>query len=191
LQFLDVISHVCLFVLWLHFFVSDVYDAALMLKMDKQHITIPAASLWICFKIYDCETSKSKVKLSRYTPWRHTGGEEVQLLLILNLGTRWGWVVSVTPRPHFTPGERNTVIRERDGSTPLIPEPATWYCREPVTSTISHLPLKLSCPLYVALYRVRVIPRLCEPYAQPPNLNEHPFSEHVDTPPYRGVKGPT
>jgi hypothetical protein len=41
-------------------------------------------------------------------PWRHMGGEEVQLLLILNLGTRWGWVVSITPRPRFTPGERTT-----------------------------------------------------------------------------------
>jgi hypothetical protein len=28
-----------------------------------------------------------KVKQSRYTPWR---GEEVRLLLILDLGTRWG-----------------------------------------------------------------------------------------------------
>jgi hypothetical protein len=33
-------------------------------------------------------------------------GGEVQLLLILNLGTRWGWVVSITPRPRFTPRER-------------------------------------------------------------------------------------
>jgi hypothetical protein len=31
------------------------------------------------------------------------GGEEVQLLLILNLGTRWVWVVSITPQPHSTP----------------------------------------------------------------------------------------
>jgi hypothetical protein len=38
-----------------------------------------------------------KVKWSRHMPWRHMGGEEVQLLLVLNLGTRWGWVVSVTP----------------------------------------------------------------------------------------------
>jgi hypothetical protein len=28
----------------------------------------------------------------------------VQLLLILDLGSRWGRVVSVTPRPLFTPG---------------------------------------------------------------------------------------
>jgi hypothetical protein len=29
------------------------------------------------------------VKLSRYMPWRHMGREEVQLLLILTLGTKW------------------------------------------------------------------------------------------------------
>jgi hypothetical protein len=34
------------------------------------------------------------------------GGEEVQLLLILDLGTRWGWVASVMPRPRFILGER-------------------------------------------------------------------------------------
>jgi hypothetical protein len=39
-------------------------------------------------------------------PWRHVGGEEVQQILILHLDTRWGRVVSVTPRPRFTPGER-------------------------------------------------------------------------------------
>jgi hypothetical protein len=27
------------------------------------------------------------------------------LLLIHDLGTAWGWVVSVTPWPRFTPGE--------------------------------------------------------------------------------------
>jgi hypothetical protein len=32
--------------------------------------------------------------------------EKEQLLLTPGLGTRWGWVVSVTPRPLFTPGER-------------------------------------------------------------------------------------
>jgi hypothetical protein len=42
------------------------------------------------------------------------GAEEVQLLLILNLGTRWGWVVSIMPRPRFTPGERTpgTIVQE-------------------------------------------------------------------------------
>jgi hypothetical protein len=49
-----------------------------------------------------------KVEQSRYTPWRRLGGEELQLLLILDLGNRWGWAVSVTPRPRFTPGERTS-----------------------------------------------------------------------------------
>jgi hypothetical protein len=48
------------------------------------------------------------VKLSRYTPLRRFGGEEVYLLHIHDLGTRWGWVVSVTPRPRFTTGTHCT-----------------------------------------------------------------------------------
>jgi hypothetical protein len=31
-----------------------------------------------------------KEKQSLYTPWWRLGGEEIQLLLILDLGTRWG-----------------------------------------------------------------------------------------------------
>jgi hypothetical protein len=46
-----------------------------------------------------CVKSK-QVKLSCYM-----GREEVCLLLILNLGTRWEWVVSVMPQLRFTPGE--------------------------------------------------------------------------------------
>jgi hypothetical protein len=44
--------------------------------------------------------------MSYYTLRWRLGGEEVQLLLIADLGTRWGWVVSVTPRPCFSPGQR-------------------------------------------------------------------------------------
>jgi hypothetical protein len=36
------------------------------------------------------EIKKVKVKQSRYTPWRRLGGEEIQLLLIHDLGTKWG-----------------------------------------------------------------------------------------------------
>jgi hypothetical protein len=36
------------------------------------------------------QSKKKKVKLSRYMPWRHMEGKEEKLLLILNLGTRWG-----------------------------------------------------------------------------------------------------
>jgi hypothetical protein len=56
-----------------------------------------------------------KVKQSPYTPWRRLGGEEVKVLLILYLGTRGGSVVSVTPRPRFTPGERITGTHRTGG----------------------------------------------------------------------------
>jgi hypothetical protein len=45
------------------------------------------------------------VTLSYYTPWWRLRGEDVSLLLVSDLGTRREWVVSVTPRPRFTPGE--------------------------------------------------------------------------------------
>jgi hypothetical protein len=54
-----------------------------ILKMDHIH-----------FKCYIIP-NKKKVKLSRYMPWRHMGGQEVQLLLIHNLGTNGGeWSAS-------------------------------------------------------------------------------------------------
>jgi hypothetical protein len=45
-------------------------------------------------------------KRSHHTPWGRLRGEEVQLVLILDLDTWRGWVVSVTPRPRINPGER-------------------------------------------------------------------------------------
>jgi hypothetical protein len=35
--------------------------------------------------------------------------------LILDLGTRWGWLVSGTPRPRFSPGERTPGTHCRGG----------------------------------------------------------------------------
>jgi hypothetical protein len=62
--------------------------------------------IWLRLGCWQCRFIDLKLKLSHYTPRRRFGGEEVQLLLILKLGTRWGWVVSITPRPRFSPGER-------------------------------------------------------------------------------------
>jgi hypothetical protein len=58
-----------------------------------------------------------EAKICPATPCRLQGGEEIQLLLILYLGTRWGWVVSVTSRPRFPPG--------RGPSIPIVQE-AGW-----------------------------------------------------------------
>jgi hypothetical protein len=47
----------------------------------------------------------TKVKQSRCTPWRRLGGEEVQLLLILDLGTRWGEWSASRPGRSLPPGK--------------------------------------------------------------------------------------
>jgi hypothetical protein len=58
-----------------------------------------------CISLCISTLLKLKLMLSHYTPWKRMRGE-IQLLLIHDLGTRWGWVVSVTPLPRFTPGQR-------------------------------------------------------------------------------------
>jgi hypothetical protein len=50
-------------------------------------------------------TAAVTLKQSHNTPMEAQGWDDVELLLIYDLGTRWGWVVSVTPRPRFTPGK--------------------------------------------------------------------------------------
>jgi hypothetical protein len=67
----------------------------------KLPLALKYLSWHICDKCKGTVFSLRKVKWSRYTPWRRMG-----CLLILNLGNRWGWVVSITPRPRFIPGER-------------------------------------------------------------------------------------
>jgi hypothetical protein len=47
---------------------------------------------------------KNKVKLSQYMPWRRVG-KWITAPLILNLCTRWRWVVSFTPRTFYLWGK--------------------------------------------------------------------------------------
>jgi hypothetical protein len=63
-------------------------------------------------------------------------GKEVLHLLILNFGTRWGWVVSVTPQPGFSPWERTTGthctggwVDPRTGLTQRTEEKSFRLCR--------------------------------------------------------------
>jgi hypothetical protein len=44
---------------------------------------------------YDPQIKKKKVKLSHYTPWTRLGREDLYLLLIIDLGIKWGeWSAS-------------------------------------------------------------------------------------------------
>jgi len=61
---------------------------------------------------------KVKVKWSRYRPGvAQTVGRGIALLFH-DHGTRRGWVVSSTPRPHFTPGKDPVPIAQEAGWAP-------------------------------------------------------------------------
>jgi hypothetical protein len=60
------------------------------------------------------------LKLSHYTSWRHFGGEEVELLIILDFGTRQEWEVSITSQLCFSPGKRTPGIHFTGGWVGLI-----------------------------------------------------------------------
>ena len=59
-----------------------------------------------------------KVKWSRYRPGVAQRVGSAIALLFHDRGTRRGWVVSSTPRPHFTPGKDPVPILEENGRAP-------------------------------------------------------------------------
>ena len=59
-----------------------------------------------------------KVKWSRYRPGVTQRVGTVITLLFHDRGTRRGWVVSSTPRPHFTPGKDQAPILQEAGCAP-------------------------------------------------------------------------
>jgi hypothetical protein len=59
-------------------------------KLWKNYLAILITStLSVLSTIPNNVVCVSKVKQYHYTPWRRLGGEELYLLLILDLGTRW------------------------------------------------------------------------------------------------------
>ena len=63
-------------------------------------------------------TEMSKVKWSRYRPGVAQRVGRGIALLFHDRGTRSGWVVSSTPRPHFTPGKDPVPILQEAGWVP-------------------------------------------------------------------------
>ena len=61
---------------------------------------------------------KKKVKWSRYRPGVAQRLGRGIALLFHDRGTRRAWVVSSTPRPHFTPGKDPVPILQEDGWAP-------------------------------------------------------------------------
>ena len=83
-----------------------------------QHVTVPNT-------VGNCNTMVSiiilkrvKVKVSPYRPGVVQRVGKGMALLFHDRGTRRGWVVSSTPRPHFTPGKDTIPILQEAGWAP-------------------------------------------------------------------------
>ena len=71
-----------------------------------------------CFQETQNLSKKVKVKWSRYRPGVAQRVGKGIALLFHDRGTRKGWVVSSTPRPHLTPGKDSVPILQEAGWTP-------------------------------------------------------------------------
>jgi hypothetical protein len=64
----------------------DIVDGTGRCLVLKRHTVSETPNYGLCFYL---KSVFLKVKQSRYTPYRRLRGEEVYLLLIHDLGTRW------------------------------------------------------------------------------------------------------
>jgi len=70
------------------------------------------------FSSSSCQTLDGKIKCSRYRPGVAQRVGRGIALLFHDRGTRRGWVVSSTPRPHFIPGKDPVPILQEAGCAP-------------------------------------------------------------------------
>jgi len=99
-----------------------------------------------------------KVKLSRYRPGVAQRVGKGIALLFHDHGTRRGWVVSSTPRPHFTPGKYPVPILQEAGWAPR----PVWMGRK----SRSHQDLIPDCPVSSqSLYWLSYLAHTCLTYS--------------------------
>ena len=97
---------------------------------------------------------KLKVKWSRYRPGVAQRVGRGIALLFHDSGTRRGWVVSSTPRPHFTPGKVPVPILQEAGWAPgpvwraenLVPTGIRSRTVQPVVSRYTDWATRLTVP---------------------------------------------
>jgi hypothetical protein len=108
-------------------------------------ISLSLHFIFITYPLQALDLFDSKVKVtSYYRPWRPLRENRgIALLFFVNLGTRWGWVVNTTPRPHLPPGKtryslyrRLGGLRSRSGRVRKISHPPGFDPRtfQPVAS---------------------------------------------------------
>jgi hypothetical protein len=82
---------------------------------------------------------KVKAKASLSTPWRHIAGSRGIAPLILNLGTRWRWVVCFTPLPLY-PRQRSLVPIKQKAGWALEPVWTFWWREKSLFPTAIRTP---------------------------------------------------
>jgi len=117
--------------------------------------------MYVCVRMYVCVcmyvsmcVKKVKVKWSRYRPGVAQSMGRGIALLLHDRGTRRGWVVSSTPRPHFAPGKDLVPIVQEAGWAPG----PVWTGRKsrPHRDSIPDLPARSQ-----ALYRLSYPAQVC------------------------------
>jgi hypothetical protein len=135
--------------------------------------------------------SIDKVKQSRYTPWRRLRREELIFILILDLGTRWGWVVSFTPQPRVNPEERTPVpIVQEAGWAPepvwtqRLEEKSFRLCRgsnldRPVVQSVVRHYTDWATRFPHSIDRMHKITTMCDKSAYPGQLKNQNWCYYV------------
>jgi len=98
-----------------------------------------------------------KVKFSRYRPGVAQRVGRGITLLFHDRGTRNGWVVSSTPRPHFTPGKEAVPILQEAGwaqgrsgrAENLVPTGIRSRIVQPVISRYTDWATRLTSEIYI------------------------------------------
>jgi hypothetical protein len=76
-------------------------------EVIRKHYRFSSLSSYVCLIMFQNVVMwQSEVKQSRYTPWRRLGGEVYSSYSFTTSALGGGWVVSFTPRPRFTSGEK-------------------------------------------------------------------------------------
>jgi len=83
-----------------------------------KHLLHPVWSVVLPYSTLTFKILKVKIKCSSYKPGVAQRVGRGIALLFHDRGTRRRWVVSSTPRPHFTPGKDPVLILQEDGWAP-------------------------------------------------------------------------
>jgi len=143
---------------WIKFFYGTILHVTRLIILLKLKVKVKFSLLFppLCrgFMIISKSKIKVTVKCSRYRPGVAQRVGRGIALLFHDRGTVRGWVVSSTPRPHFTPGKDPVPILQKAGwaSGPVWTGGKSRPYRDSVPERPAH-----SQSLYRLSHRARLI----------------------------------